>query len=135
MPEAGQKLFCKNFIFADNTSGDKLLIVLNNCKNQDACLVLKTTSKEKNYTGSLPGCNSRKKCFCIFIECEQEFSLDTFVQLEQIYTINIEQLLNTKQLSFIGRLSNTCFTNLKRCLRNFRDDIPIDYWKLIYKPT
>jgi len=135
MPRAGQILFCRDFVFSDKSAGKKLLITLNTCDNKEICLVLKTTSQNKYYTGSHSGCNSIKKCFCIYAECQQGFDKDTFVQLDYIYPINVDQLLNSKQITFVDHLSNICFANLKKCLRNFREDIPTGYWTLIYTPT
>jgi len=135
MPRAGQILFCRDFVFIDKSAGKKLLIALNTCNNKETCLVLKTTSQNKYYAGSLSGCNSLKKCFCIYAECQQGFDKDTFVQLDYIYPINIAQLLNSKQITFVDHISNICLANLKKCLRNFREDIPIQYWTLIYTPT
>ncbi len=134
MPRAGQILFCRDFVFTDSSVGDKLLVALNTCDNKEICLVLKTTKQNKHYSGSHSGCNSIKKCFCIYAKCQQWFDKDTFVQMDNIYPINVEQLLNTKQVSFVDHLSETCFTNLKRCLRNFRDDISQQHWTTIYSP-
>jgi hypothetical protein len=135
MPRAGQILFCKDFVFSDKSTGNKLLIALNSCANKETSLVLKTTSQSKYYTMSHPGCNSMKKCFCIYAECQQGFPTDTFVQLDHIYPINVDQMLNSKQVTFVDHLSDICFTNLKKCLRNFKEDIPTGYWALIYTPT
>lgn len=135
MPRAGQILSCKDFVFSDKSTGKKLLIALNTCDNKETCLALKATSQNKYYIGSHPGCNSTKKCFCIYAECQQGFPKDTFVQLDYIYPINVDQLLNSKQIVFVGHLSEICFANLKKCLRNFKEDIPTGYWALIYRPT
>jgi len=135
MPRAGQILFCRDFVFSDKSTGKKLLVALNTCDNKETCLVLKTTSQNNYYMGSHSGCNSLKKCFCISAECQQGFDKDTFVQLDYIYPINVDQLLNSKQITFVDHLSDICFTNLKKCLRNFREDIPTGYWTLIYTPT
>jgi len=136
MPTAGHILFCKGFVFTDKSTGKKLVIALNTCDNKATCLVLKTTSQKKHYYYSHPGCNSLKKCFCVYAECKQGFDEEyTFVQLDQIYPINVDELLNAQQISFIDRISDICFTNLKRCLRNYKDDIPIWFWSLIYKST
>ena len=135
MPQAGQILRCKDFVFDDQSTGEKLLVVLNTCDNTETCLVLKTTSQERYYAGSHVGCNSLKKCFLIYIECQQGFPKNTFIQLEYVYPINITELLDTKQITFIGHISNICFLNLKKCLKNFKEDIPTEFWKLIYKPT
>ena len=137
MPTAGHILFCKDFVFRDKTKGKKLVIALNACDNTETCLVLKTTHQKKHYYYSHPGCNSQKKCFCIYTGCkqggfEEEY---TFVQLDYIYPINVDELLNAKQINFLDRMSEVCFANLKKCLRKYKDDIPPRFWALIYRPT
>lgn len=132
MPTAGHILLDKAFVFNDKNVGKKLVIALNTCNNKETCLVLKTTSQSIRYTYTTPGCNSCKGIFCIFEECEQGFPEDTYVQLDYVYPINVEQLLNKKQIAFVDRLSDICFTNLKKCLRNFKKDIPTGFWSLIY---
>lgn len=137
MPTAGHILLCKDFVFRDQSKGRKLVVALNTSDNKDTCLVLKTTSQKKHYYYSHPGCNSLKKCFCVYAECKQGgFDEEyTFVQLDYIYPINVDELLNAKQISFLDRMSDICFTNLKRCLRKYKDDIPAQFWASIYKPT
>lgn len=137
MPTAGHILLCKNFVFRDKTIGKKLAIVLNTCDNKETCLVLKTTSQREHYPNHHPGCNSLKKCFCIYAECKQGgFDEEcTFVQLDYIYPINVDKLLNVKQISFLDRMSDICFANLKRCLRKYKDAIPDRFWTLIYRST
>jgi len=132
MPKAGQILFHKQFVYSDGTTGEKLLVVLNTCENKDTCLILKTTSKSKWYGYATPGCNSSKRMFCVSKNCEQGFSKDTFVQMNQIYPVNIEDLLRENKITFVDRLGDICFNNLKRCLRNYKDDIPQQYWTAIY---
>ena len=134
MPRAGQIVYHKDFIFTDGDAGNKLVVVLNTCDNRETCLVLKTTSQSARYSYATPGCNSCKKVFCIYEKCEQDFPQDTYVQMDNTYPINVEQLLNAKKVSFVNYLSEICFANLKRCLRNFRDDIPQQYWATIYSP-
>jgi hypothetical protein len=136
MPTAGHILLCKDFVFRDESTGKKLVIALNTCDNKGTCLVLKTTSQGEHYSNSHVGCNSLKKCFCIYAECKQGLDEEcTFVQLDYIYPINVDELLNAKQISFIDRISDICFTNLKRCLRKYKDDIPAQFWTLIYRGT
>ena len=132
MPRAGQVLYHRDFIFTDGATGDKLVVVLNTSENDETSLVLKTTSQSARYSFITPGCKSSKNVFCIFTECEQGFPDDTYVQMDNIYPINVEQLLNKKQVSFVDHLSAVCYANLKRCLRNFRNDIPQQYWTTIY---
>ena len=133
MPTAGHILLCKDFVFSDKSTGKKLVIALNTCDDKETSLVLKTTSQKKYYYFSHPGCNSLKKCFCIYAECKQGLDEEyTFVQLDYIYPINVAKLLTAKQISFIDRISEICFANLKRCLRKYKDDIPVRFWTLIY---
>jgi len=135
MPRAGQVLNHKAFVFTDGEIGNKLVVVLNTGDNSETSLVLKTTSKSERYSYATPGCNSYKQIYCIFKECDQGFPEDTYVQVDNIYPINIEQLLRDKKVSFVGHLSDVCFKNLKRCLRNFRTDIPKQYWAIIYSSS
>ena len=132
MPNAGQILYHKDFVFIDGETGNKLVVVLNSGDNKKTSLVVKTTSQSARYPYTLPGCNSCNKVFCIYIECDQDFPKDTYVQLDYIYPINVDELLNNRQVSFVGHLSEVCFSNLKKCLRNFRDDIPQQFWTTIY---
>ncbi len=132
MPQAGQILRHKQFAFLDGEKGDKLCIVLNTGDNTEACLVLKTTSQKKHYPQALPGCNSSKSIFCIYEECDQGFPKDTYVQLDNVYPIDVDILLENKQVTFVDHLTEVCFKNLKRCLRNFKEDIPKRYWTIIY---
>ena len=132
MPLAGQILHHKDFVFRDGATGNKYLIVLNTCENDQTCLVLKTTSQSKHYPSVTPGCNSCQRVFCIYQECEQDFPKDTYVQMDYIYPVNVEEQLEKHQISFTGHLTPQCFTSLKKCLRNFRDDIPQRYWTVIY---
>ncbi len=133
MPKAGQILYHKNFIFTDGNTGSKLVVVLNTGDNSKTSIVLKTTKQSARYSYATPGCNSCKNVFYILKECEQDFPQDTYVQMDNVYPINVEQLLNNEQVSFVGHLSGVCFANLKRCLRNFRNDIPQQYLTTIYQ--
>lgn len=132
MPQTGQILFHKSFVFEDGSKGDKLFIVLNNCGNKEECLVLKTTSQSRRYVGARTGCNADKKIFCIREECNQGFPQDTYVQMDHIIPLIVERLLVDKQITFVDHLDENCFATLKKCLRNYRDDIPVKYWALIY---
>jgi hypothetical protein len=132
MPKAGQVLYHKSFVFTDGDKSNKLLVVLNTNKNNEACLVVKTTSQPKHYPRALPGCNSGKCIFYILEECEQGFPTDTYVQIDHVYEINVESLLNSKQVTFVDHMTDACFKQLKKCLRNSREDIPLRFWQIIY---
>ena len=135
MPNAGQILIHKNFVYENGASGIKLCIVLNTCGDDDKCLVLKTTSQPKWYAGVKKGCNLDRKVHCIRKDCDQWFKVDTFVQLDNVYPIIVSKLLNDGQITFVSSLHDHCLTTLKKCLRSRKDDIPEQFWKLIYAPT
>lgn len=132
MPGEGQILYHKNFVYLDRKTGEKLCVVLNTCSNEDTCLVLKTTSQSSRYFTAMPGCHPSQGMFCVYKECGQDFPEETFIQLDYVYPIVVETLLRTNQVSFVGHMSEVCFKNLKKCLRNFRADIPQKYWSIIY---
>ena len=132
MPLAGQILHHKDFEFLDGQKGNKYIIVLNTSDDDKSCLCIKTTSQSRRYPRATPGCNSNKCIFLILKECEQDFQMDTYVQLDYIYSVNVKEQLDNKQVTFKGHLTKECLNNLKRCLRNFRDDIPLNYWQIIY---
>jgi hypothetical protein len=132
VPLAGQILHHKDFQFKDGEKGNKYVIVLNTCDNDKMCLVLKTTSQSKHYPYSTPGCNSGKCVFLILKECKQDFIIDTYIQLDYIYDVNVQDQLDNKQVTFTGHIATECFNNLKKCLRNFHEDIPEKYWQIIY---
>lgn len=57
MPSQGEVLVHEKFRFSDGNIGKKLLIVLNNPKSCDPCLVVKTTSQSRLYGNVKIGCN------------------------------------------------------------------------------
>lgn len=136
MPYPGQILCYKDFEFEDGSKKDKLLVVLNDSDRDSVCLVLKTTSQSKHYESVVRGCNPEKKAFFVPTNWEQCFTLDTYIQLPQIFQITKDELLAgdiSRKIYTSTSLSIECFRLLKNCLRNFRDDISPQHWKLIFK--
>ena len=136
MPYPGQILCYKDFPFEDGSKKDKLLVVLNDSDRDSVCLVLKTTSQSKHYEGVVKGCNPEKKAFFVPTNWEQCFTSDTYIQLPQIFPITKDELLAgdiSRKIYTSTSLSIECFRLLKNCLRNFRDDISPQHWKLIFK--
>jgi len=135
MPVPGDVYFHTKFKFLDGTFGEKLLIVLNKTDVVTECLVLKTTKNPKRYTNAKPGCNPELKCFFIPKEW-QCFNVDTYVQLPQIFSIPISELISGGINKIIEKkftLNEDCFRVLRNCLRkNFKKDISPHYWKLIF---
>lgn len=135
MPKQGDILLYSDFPFSDGTKADKFFVILNNADLTSPCLVLKTTSQVKRYLGVNRGCNPSRKVFFMPANWEKCFKKDTYVQLPEIIEISMEELLNgslKKQIKTVGSLSPSCLALLRGCLKNFRDDIALSHWKLIF---
>lgn len=137
MPQPGQILYYKDYEFPDDHSKrDKLFVVLNDTDRNSVCLVLKTTSKSRRYEGVGKGCNPQKKIFFVPTDWEQCFSADTYIQLEEIFQIATDELLVGEvsgKIYVSSSLSIECFKLLKNCLKQFKEDISLQNWKLIFK--
>jgi hypothetical protein len=137
MPKAGDILFHQEWVFNDGTLGRKLLVILNTPDNPDIpCLVLKTTSQDDRYIGAVSGCNVSKKVFLVLSANEPCFDCNTYIQLPQIWELTTEDLLSGCFSKIIKPLadpiSKSCFDRIKICLKNYKDDISLKHWKLIY---
>jgi len=136
MPQPGQILYYKDYEFDDHSKRDKLFVVLNDTDRNSVCLVLKTTSKSRRYEGVGRGCNTQKKVFFVPTGWEQCFTLDTYIQLPEIIEITIDKLLVgeiSRKIYVSSSLSVECFKLLKNCLKQFKEDISPQHWKLIFK--
>lgn len=138
MPQPGEILCYEDYVFEDGSKVDKLFVVLNSADIDLPCLVLKTTSQSERYEGVRRGCNVQRKVFFVPIDWEECFLLDTYIQLPQIIQISTQELLQghfSRQISILGSLSVDCFAQLKECLKQFREDITAQHWKLIFSYT
>jgi len=135
MHRQGQILLCKDFEFKDGLKSNKLFIVLDTATDDYSCLVIITTSNPHRYAYATPGCNSLKSVFYITVDCNQGFNENTYIQLPRIFELDINALLSTKQVSFVGHVSDICFAHLKKCLRKFKHDISHKHWAKIYQAT
>ena len=135
MHRQGQILLCKDFKFKDGSIADKLFVVLDTAATDYSCLVIITTSNPSRYAYATPGCNSAKSAFYISVDCNQDFSENTYIQLPRIFELDIDALLSKKQIGFIGHISDICFAQLKKCLRKFKYDISPQHWAKIYQAT
>ena len=137
MPQPGQILYYKDFEFPDDQSKrDKLFVVLNDTDRNSVCLALKTTSKSRRYEGVGKGCNPQKKVFFVPTDWEQCFTLDTYIQLPEIFEIAGDKLLGgdiSRRIYVSSSLSVECFKLLKNCLKQFKGDISSQHWKFIFK--
>jgi len=138
MPQPGQILCYQDFEFDDHSKKEKLLVILNDADTDAVCLVLKTTSQSRHYKGVVKGCNPEpeKKVFFVPTGWQQCFRVDTYIQLPQIIPITTDKLLAgdiSRKIFISSSLTPECFTLLKNCLKQFRDDISDRHWKLIFK--
>lgn len=136
MPQPGQILYYKNYRFEDHSRKDKLFVVLNDADKDSVCLVLKTTSQSKRYQDVVKGCNPQKRVFFVPTGWEQCFRLDTYIQLPEIFEITTDELLVGEisgKIYVSSSLSVDCFSQLKNCLRQFKDDISLWHQRLIFK--
>lgn len=136
MPQPGQVLYYEDFRFENGSTGGKLFVILNVADINSPCLVLKTTSQSKRYEGVRKGCNPQKGVFFIPLDWQECFPLDTYIQLPQIIEISTEELLQgtlSKRIRMANSLSDDCFIQLKNCLKQFKEDISQQHWRLIFK--
>lgn len=134
-PQSGQVLFYENFQFEDGTTSDKLFVILYVADINSTCLVLKTTSQAKRYTGCQEGCNPQKRVFFVPLNWRECFPLDTYIQLPIIEIPAAEIFAGTlsKRMRLLNALSIDCFVRLKSCLKKFKEDISQQHWKLIFR--
>ena len=135
MPQLGDVLFDKSFRFNDGTIGEKLFIVLNNPKQNEPYLVVKTTSQQDRYKNYKYGCNSELQIF--YIPAGQDnFSKDTFIQLNYIYAYSLKNMLSksmiTKTLEFKEKIADSTARQLLKCLKKLKYDISSSYYKMIF---
>ncbi|GAG96244.1 unnamed protein product, partial [marine sediment metagenome] len=67
---------------------------------------------------------------------EQCFKVDTYIQVPQIFEIPTEKLVAgdiSGKIRVTSSLTVECFKLLKNCLKQFKDDISTQHWKLIFK--
>ena len=135
-PSPGQILFYKGFEFEDHSKRDKFFVVLNDADRDSVCLVLKTPSQSKHYEGVVKGCNPQKRVFFVPRGWEQCFKLNTYIQLPEIFQITTDKLLVgdiSGKIYVSSSLTVDCFKLLKNRLKQFKDDISEQHWKLIFK--
>ena len=136
MPQPGQVLCYKNYEFEDYSKRDKLFVVLNDADTNSVCLVLKTTSQSRHYEGVGKGCNPQKRVFFVPTDWEQCFKLDTYIQLPEIIQIATDELLVgdiSGRIYVSSSLSVECLKLLKDCLKQFKEDVSAEHWKLVFK--
>ena len=136
MPSLGEILCHESFQFSDGARGKKLVVVLNAPDPHDPCIVVKTTSKSKRYSGVQPGCNVNKKVFFLPDNGKEILRGDSYIQLEETFELSCNDMMVSvlkKELSSIGRLSDLTVRQVKNCLKKLRLDISQRHYDLIFK--
>jgi hypothetical protein len=135
-PQPGQILHYEKYRFLDDGSErNKFFIIIYVSDITSPCLLLKTTSKERRYTGSKQGCNRDKKAFYIPKGCGEYFKKDTYIQLPEIIPIDGARIFAgtlSSRLDLKIALTYDCFRDLMKCLRKFREDISERHWNLLF---
>jgi len=132
MPEQGDIIYYKNYEFEDGTKSNKLFIVM----FDNPCLVLKTTSQPKRYLNVKPGCNPPQKVFFIPHSLQECFKSDTYIQLPHLIELTTAEIIEYSMqgiIKEIGKISGSQLTNIRSCLRNFKNDIADEHWDLLFK--
>ncbi len=136
MPSQGEILLHEKFQFSDGSIGKKLLVVLNNPKTRDPCLVVKTTSQSQRYKKVKVGCNPEKDVFYLPDSGKEIIKGDTYIQLEEVFELSVVDLTASvlkKELSSIGKLTALTLAQLNNCLKKVRKNISEKHYKMIFK--
>jgi hypothetical protein len=134
MATTGDVLFIENFRFSDGTTGNKLVIVMHAGNLGIPFLLVKTTSQSRRYAGMRPGCSEKHKAF--FIPAGSDgFPKDTYIQLHEVFAVDALEMVEghlSKRIRQQSRLPMERFNALRNCLRRMKDDIPVQYFDLMF---
>lgn len=123
----GTILSDNNFVYADGSTGKKLLVVLND-GSIGYYIVIKTTSRG-HYKGIQFGCQSKDRYPNFFITKSSSFlTQDTWILLDQFFEFGSHELLQksfTGQIKSIGILTDNILIDLLKCAIDC-DDITIE---------
>ena len=136
MPAPAEVLCHDRFQFSNGTFGKKLIVVLNNPKSRDPCIVVKTTSQSRRYQGIKSGCNPEKRVFYLPDTGKEVIRGDTYIQLEETFELSVPEMTASvlrQELRSIGQLSALTLAQIKNCLKKFREDISDKHYKMIFK--
>lgn len=132
--QKGDILLHEKFKFTDGKIGTKLIVILNNpnLDKNESYLVCRTTSNQTKKIKS-PACDHNLSTF--FIPANKDFfDIDTWLQLHEIFSFEISDLLNAgmvdKILEKLGELSEDTLRQLMNCVKKIKD-ISIEHKDLI----
>ena len=133
--KSGCILFDTKFEFKDNEMGEKLIVLLNNPRENEPYLFCRTTSRERPpYQMKTPkGCQKNSHYF--FINACNFFLKDTWLLLYEIYEYDYTCMLNKhfkQQIKMISSMDDNILRQIKNCIKN-SDDISEKYLEMILK--
>ena len=133
--KSGCILFDTKFEFKDNKIGEKLIVLLNNPRENEPYLFCRTTSRERPpYQIKTPkGC--QKGSYYFFINACNFFLEDTWLLLYEIYEYDYICMLNKhfkQQMRIINCIDDNILRQIKNCIKN-SDDISEKYLEMILK--
>ena len=123
--KSGCILFDTNFTFKDNVIGEKLIVLLNNPRENEPYLFCRTTSRERPpYQIKAPkGCQKDSSYF--FINACSFFPEDTWLLLYEIREYDYICMLNKhfkQQMRIINCINDvTLLRQIKNCIKYSRD--------------
>ncbi len=108
----GAIFLAENFVFLDNTTGKKLLVLLNNPSSDDPYFLVKTTSQQHSKPKA-PGC-IENYYQAYFIHANSDFfEKDTWIQLDDYFLF--DQSHAKTKLKHIGQLAIKTTDNIVNC--------------------
>jgi len=122
--KSGCILFDIKFTFKDNVIGEKLIVLLNNPRENEPYLFCRTTSRERPpYLIKTPkGCQKNSQYF--FINACNFFPEDTWLLLCDIYEYDkaliLKKALN-KEIRILNSIDDTILRKVKNCIKYSRD--------------
>ena len=134
--KAGDVFYFINFKFSDESTRNKLLIILNTPKDDEPYLTCLTTSQPKKWRTKELGCHSEKNYY--FVDSKQDnFNSDTWIVFEKIYPLEVSTLLNSclKDGSYtLFELDPSLWKALRNCIAKSKDIEQI-YLDMILRDT
>jgi hypothetical protein len=133
----GSIFFYKNLKYQDGTTGEKLVVFINNGSLNKNYLALKTTSQSKYY--DIRGVNGYG-CFSdinVFVNGSKPFNVKTYIQFDapSIYEFPYIDVLNesvkTDNWKKIGVLPENTLNGLIKCFKNSVDYSPRNHGELL----
>ncbi len=133
----GSIYFDEEFKFSDGTTGKKLFIVLNDPVSDESLIIIKTTSKSKQFSGAVSGCNPDKKVFFVRHGSGSSFDKDTYIQFQEFYEISVNEFaqdrLTNKTIKYLADLPPLLFAQILNCLKRIKEDISEVHYEMIFR--